>query len=616
MSVAGVLLREGLQKLKDDRYDEASRLFNAGLKFSPDNANLHFLNGLTYHLQYLRGDDAKKDFALTGYEMALEYDPAHYFAALQLGRLEFEARRYAKAVEAFRRAVDIEPGNGDAHHGLAVAAYYARDLQSARTAADRAAALLPSSAEATRAAAMVHAALDDPVKAAEAALRHAALEPNPVARTRLENRIEQWRHWHAGMRADGQGAVFSGALLAQISPPADRNDAAPAPIPFGVSDDAAGTPVRPWFDCGDGAALQQQSNSSYNSYNSNAGGDETQALPSLPAPCRGGGAPRMVVLDIAFIRSETNASDSHGINLLDGLTYVFNRSRKIEDETTRLTGTPEERRVTITRTRTHGLPMQGIAYSLNIANSTDSRAEVLANPSLVALDRMPSTFFSGSNVTIGIMGQAGGTSSITDRPVGVSLSVTPTFVDSDTVLLAVKAARSFVEPVNMAVAFGHTLQTSRNSVSANVVLKMGQTLILSGLSEQEVQRVMDGVPVLRDVPGLQYLFSTKMVQNFTRSVMVLITPRMPAYDGDLLARNMGHIDTLSGGKKSAYRSLIEKTSKATPGSAPTNLDGTYRHVLGNKLYLQFRSGDLAIQHWSEPPRLEDFFRSLLEVLYF
>lgn len=619
LRVARVLAKEGLEKLRQFRYEDASRIFNAGLKFSPDNAQLHFLNGLTYHLLYLRGDEAKKELATTGYELALNYDPAHYYAALQLGRLEFKARRYDRSAGAFRHAVDVQP-HADAYLGLAAAAYYAQDLTESLAAVEKAAAMLPNRAEVVRASAMIYAAVNDPARASEAASRYAALEHRPSDSARLNARVAQWRAWHASLSSDQSGAIPADTVIAQartdtpgggfgITPSfsSDKADRAATAVPDGA-------PLRPWFECEGGSSYTPPSTTGSYGYGYGNGGDETTALPSLPGPCQGAGNPRMVVLDIAFIRTENHASSSHGVNLLDGLTYVFNRTRTVQDVVTRQTGSPDFRSVTITESRGHGLPMSGITYSLNIANSTDSRTEVLANPSLVALDRMPSTFFSGSNVTLGIAGGYG-SATVTDRPVGVSLSVTPTFVDDQTILLAVKAARSFVEPVDMAVAFGHTLQTSRNSVSANVVLKMGQTLILSGLSEQEIQRNADGVPVLKDIPLLQYLFATNMVQNFTRSVLVLITPRMPAYDRPLMADTLEHIDSLDG-EKARYHPLIEKTMMATPDAAPGNLTGTYRHAFGNKLFLQFRSGDLAIQHWSEPRRLESLFRDMAEMLYF
>lgn len=607
LRIARVLAAEGLEKLGQRRYEDASRIFNAGLKFSPDNAQLHFLNGLTYHLLYLRGDEAKRELAVTGYELALNYDPAHYHAALQLGRLEFQAKRYEKSAEAFRRATDIEPRRGDGYHGLAAAAYYARDLPGARAAIEKTLPLLPGNAEVQRAAAMIYAAAGDEAKARGAAERYAAIEHNAGARARLGARIDQWRAWHASLPSDQRGSNTAPTVIAQLGPP-------PTSASGSGSSDAAtptGAAVRPWFDCGGASVNPPQSISG----GSSSSIDDTIIMPSLPGPCKGAGNPRMVVLDIAFIRTENNASSSHGINLLEGLTYVFNRSRLIQDVLTQRTGLADSREITITETRGRGLPASGIAYSLNIANATDSRTEMLANPSLVALDRMPSTFFAGSNVSLGIAGQAGGSSYVTDRPIGVSLSVTPTFVDDDSVLLAVRAARSFVEQVDQAVLFGHTLQTSRNAVSANVALKLGQTLVLSGLSEQEIQRNSNGVPVLKDIPVLQYLFGTKTTQNFTRSVLVLITPRAPAYDREIMAGTVRHVDTLSG-DKSIYRPLIEKAMKDKPDSAPANLEGTYKHAFGNKLFLQYRSGDLVIQHWSEQSQLDEFFRDMKGLIYF
>lgn len=607
LRIVRVLANEGLGKLEQSRYEDASRIFNAALKFSPANAQLHFLNGLTYHVLYLRGDEAKRELAVTGYELSLNYDPAHYFAALQLGRLEFEARRYQKSATAFRHSIDIEPQRGEGYHGLAAAAYYAHDLSGARAAIEKAVPVLPGNAETLRAAAMIYAATGDPEKARDAAARYAVLEQNPRARARLNDRIDQWRSWHLGAAPDERSGGAAAALVAQSGPaptlPWERAGGGQAPAP-------GGAPVRAWFDCGGIVNTQPPS------FGGSSGNiDDTVVMPTLPGPCQGAGNPRMVVLDIAFIRTENTASSSRGINLLEGLTYVFNQSSVVQDVLRQRMDEPDSREVTITRSRSRGLPANGIAYSLNIANATDARTEMLASPSLVALDRMPSTFFAGSNVSLGIAGAAGSSSYVTDRPVGVSLSVTPTFVDGETVLLAVRAARSFVEEVDQAVMFGHTLQTSRNAVSANVVLKMGQTLILSGLSEQEIQRNSNGVPVLKDIPVLQYLFGTKVTLNFTRSLLVLITPRVPAYDREIMAATVRHIDTLDG-DKSSYRPLIEQTMKAGPDGAPGNLEGIYRHAFGNKLFLQFRSGDLAIQHWSEPSRLKDFLQDMKELLYF
>jgi type II secretory pathway component GspD/PulD (secretin) len=159
------------------------------------------------------------------------------------------------------------------------------------------------------------------------------------------------------------------------------------------------------------------------------------------------------------------------------------------------------------------------------------------------------------------------------------------------------------------------VQTSRNSVSANVAMKIGQTLILSGLSEQEVQRGVAGVPVLQDIPVLQYLFGNKTSQVFTRSVLIAITPRKVADEESQMARSLPELERWRDGER---KELVPRiTARMAAGErGETNLDATYKHLLQNELYLQFRSGDIRADDWSRPSRLESILRDLRTFLYF
>lgn len=614
LHIGRTLAEEGMKKLAQNRYEDASRIFNVGLKFSPTDARLHFLNGLAYHLQYLRGNESMKELAIAGYDLALSNDPAFYHAALQMGRLQFSAKMYAEAAEAFQRAIDIQPRSGDAYVGLASAAYYAYDLPRARVAANKAASLRSADADATRTLAMVYAAMGDESMAQTATLRYASLEQDPGARTRLANRVADWRSWHEafppppGMSRDQSVTT----LLAQASTAASTATSASSGNATPSADNA---PPKRWFDC-----TPPSTDIPPPAYGSGSNVDDNSPLPRLPPPCPGINTPRMAVLEVAIIRSEDNTSTALGTNFLQTLQFAFGAGQSVSD----VRGTAA-RATTITRSRTVGIGSGPITagtgfsvtpYALNIANSTDNRSEILARPSLVALDGMPSTFFSGRNLTMGFSGAAGSSPTVTDKPIGIGLSVTPTFIDSETLLLAVRAQRSFIEQVDLNVNFDNSLQTSRNSVSANVLLKMGQTLILSGLSEREIQRTSNGVPVLKDIPILQYLFSQKTTQDFTSSVLILITPRPPAMDQELMAKTASHIDNLSDPEKRKFRPIIEKAMKDNPRNAPGNLEGTYGHVLGSTLFLQFRSGDLNIEHWSTPSRLDGFLQQLKDILYY
>jgi len=362
-----------------------------------------------------------------------------------------------------------------------------------------------------------------------------------------------------------------------------------------------------WTDCDTAPIESQNLAASYamgGTSSTDNTADATTYLPPLPVPCKGRALPRMAVFDVVIIRTEDTSTSSHGVNLLQGLNLFFNFT-----QTTNATGTAS----TLIKGSGTSDTSSAISYSMNIANAGDSRSEVLARPTLIALDRQPSNFFSGRNLTLGISGQAGGTSTMDDRAVGISLSLTPTFVNDESMLVSVKAGRSFLEQLSQSVNFSNSFQTSRNSVTANVLLDFGQTLILSGLTEQEIQRTSDGVPVLKDIPAVQYLFSTRSVQNFTSSVIVMITPRKPVRNSEDAARAIAEREsgrnTYAIGKMA--EDYIDMNNKATP-----TLDSALWHSRANSMYYQFRNGDLKTEDWNEGGRLNALLNDIGQLIYY
>lgn len=249
-----------------------------------------------------------------------------------------------------------------------------------------------------------------------------------------------------------------------------------------------------------------------------------------------------------------------------------------------------------------------LAYSLNIANAGNEWNQVLARPTLVALDRQPSTFFSGTSMSIALQGNFSG--SVVDRPAGISLSVTPTFIDDETVLLAVRVARSFF--IDDGDANSSTLTTSRNAVATNVMMKIGETLILSGLTERQVNEAKDGVPLLKEIPVLQYLFSKETKSNFTQSVLVMITPRKPVTG---INAPLANVDAIT--DPSRKSSLDELRAEAARTLRPVpNLDTVFLAMENNRLFREFRSGDLRVDDWRRPPLLERTLKEVVDFLYY
>jgi Tfp pilus assembly protein PilF len=175
------------------------------------------------------------------------------------------------------------------------------------------------------------------------------------------------------------------------------------------------------------------------------------------------------------------------------------------------------------------------SYSVNIANAADERIAVLARPHLTALSGTSANFLAGGELVFRVSGNISG--DIRPYPFGTSLKVTPTLLRTPAedgtprVHVKVEAGRVSVLSIlnqdpDVPTSF------SKVTVASEAVLSLGQTLILSGLSQRESRTGRSGVPYLRDMPILKYFFSTKTTVTADAAVIILLTPRDPAFSDE------------------------------------------------------------------------------------
>jgi general secretion pathway protein D len=605
---AGVAARDGIRALMASDHALATKNFARALKLDPENPQLHLLNAIAYHLGFSRGVQANRDLAETGYQVALRLDPNNATAAAMLGQLYLDWGRQSDASRWLGKSVLLDGGNARTFHSLAVAAYYTRDLKLALYAIDNAERLEGQTAPVLRAGTLIRAASGQFGEAEKRLEQYNRLEPDLIQKRALATRVAQWKEalGENARHPDGsQTRGIEGVRISQLATGSPSGTMAPTLPDSG--------PIAPnWSDCsapGGGTA-----------YGAPGGGfsagtqgtDEAVQLPPLPSPCAGRPMPRMAVIDVVVVRSEDTRSTSKGINLLQALSVTLSGNLLDYSRTYGRDGTGPTNNLALRRESrvAWGTPSSnGITYSLNIANASDLANEVIARPSLLVLDRHPSNFYSGfslSTVSQGTFGSA----SLVQQPVGVSLSVTPTFVDDDSMLLAVRATRS---SILSGVDLSKTVQALRNVASANVFIRFNETLVLSGLSEQDIQESESGVPILKEVPLLQYLFKEERTARSNRSVLVLITPRRTEAAGEDLAAQ-GVAETAP-----EVREIRERASKwlVTTHNLDlvlANLDRKNLDSVG--LFRQFRSGDLRSQVWHRPHHFRDILSEIASFLYY
>ena len=599
------LASQGLVWLAKRDDDRALQMFNAAIKFDSENAAYHFLAGTAYHLKFLAGGSPEmQDDAEIGYRLAARFAPLEPMPWVQLGRLYLDARDEVRARDAFARAVALQPANLDALRGLASASYLTGDIVTALWCADEMERRGAEAAELNRYRAVFRLALGDRQHAdryrmayfadgSTTALARASLEEGM---TRIGGMIDS-RDWTV--------APTSSAPATYLAPP----PAPPAPSPpraGPASGTGAGPIASPWWNCAGAPAGSPLPSTAGPSGPRNP--EETQPLPALPPSCAGSPPPRVAMIDVVLLATNDEVDRSYGLNLLQGLTGYFGYAANFTK-----TGDAPTQKVKSTLFgvgAASGGPSAPLSYSLNIANSALTHDDIIARPTLIAVDRMPSTFFSGEAVSISVGGGAGSISSLNDRHVGMGVAITPTFLDDDHVLLAVKIDQSAVEEPWVQTT-GVNLQQSRNMASASLVATFGETVILSGLTQRERSRTESGVPVLRNIPGLQYLFSTETPVDAYKTTMMLLTVRKPEGVTD---PSQGARDRPTG-RAPGYafdwriKAYEQQVASETPG-----LESALARLTTEEMFRGFKGSDLGDSRWDAPTSLTILAHSALEML--
>jgi tetratricopeptide (TPR) repeat protein len=561
-------IADGFEALEEGNYVLASKSFNRALKFVPQNSQLHFLNGLTYHLMAKQGDSSQIEFAETGYGLALQFDSSNYWAAYLLGQIYYQKQEYRKAQDWFAYALLFEKNNPTLLHALASASYYAQDLKTANDAIDLAEKFDPQNSSIMRDTVLINAAVSQFDKADVYFDKYQESTGDPKGHNTLllRKRLKDWKQLHEQnpklQLAQSTSDIFGSSLT--------RKGIKPDKIKSSKKD-----------------------------------GKKKEKLVKKD----------MVLVDVVIIRSTEAHTTGKGVNLLNGLSLTFggNNLFTVSDvDTDNFNAANTNVRTTTFNSPTINMP--SVTYSLNMFNDNDDRNEVLARPTLVGLDGEKSEFFSGAVVHVALAGASGSEGTVETIPIGLKLEITHKFIDKNTVELNVEAARAFVDSVTQQSSLGTTLQVTKTFISANVAMNFGQTLVLSGISEKETESRKDGVPFLQSIPGIQYLFSREDTVDFTKSVIILVTPRKPRYthgDGSDKVDPQDPNDMDS--KQSHLKEWIEKRGQRQP--AP-NLDAAYYHLQNRKLYKEFRTGDVTLETWSSNDRLQRMLERSIEFLYY
>lgn len=191
-----------------------------------------------------------------------------------------------------------------------------------------------------------------------------------------------------------------------------------------------------------------------------------------------------------------------------------------------------------------------------------------------------STVSSGSSGSSGGSGGGGGISITAGTPqdfvtrnIGVELAVTPNVENDDTISLILEPRvtefEGFVEYGGPSVALSGTTTVtvpagfyqpifSTREITTEVTVFDGATLVMGGLTRDEVKTVHDKVPFLGDIPGIGRLFRSEGESRQKRNLLIFVTANLVSPGGSPARQSYRNVNA---------NSLFQNPTIMTPSGA-------------------------------------------------
>lgn len=177
---------------------------------------------------------------------------------------------------------------------------------------------------------------------------------------------------------------------------------------------------------------------------------------------------------------------------------------------------------------------RNVAALLSAAES-EGNIKIISRPSVVTLNNVASTIQSlrilrvtlptSTNIASGTGAAAGSAVATESIRVGIILTVTPQVSSDGFVLMNINVKSSSLGGQSSGSVVPDEL--SREALS-NVLVRDGETIVIGGIMKDTSATSESGIPYLKDIPVLGWLFKNIRWQKDFEELMVFITPRIIA----------------------------------------------------------------------------------------
>ena len=233
------------------------------------------------------------------------------------------------------------------------------------------------------------------------------------------------------------------------------------------------------------------------------------------------------------------------------------------------------------------LGIEGLAVGVGRINSSgnifasiinlvaeDSDSNILSTPSIMTLDNEQASIVVGQEIPI-TTGETLSSSnsnpfrSVNREEVGIKLEVTPQINEGNAVKMTINQEVSSVYgPITPSST---DLITNKRVIKTTVLVEDGDTIVLGGLIDDNVQEIERRVPILGNIPLIGRMFRSTSTSRTKRNLIVFIKPT--------IIRDSETMRVIGNSKYNFYQNLQEE--KINSGEEVPNLEGLKDNILKN-----------------------------------
>ncbi len=168
----------------------------------------------------------------------------------------------------------------------------------------------------------------------------------------------------------------------------------------------------------------------------------------------------------------------------------------------------------------------------------DADSNVLSTPSIMTMDNEEASIVVGQEIPITTGETLSGSNSnpfrsVTRQEIGVKLVVRPQINEGNAVKMYInQEVSSIFGPLG---EMSTDLITNKRNIKTTVLVEDGETIVLGGLIDDNVQESVKKVPFLGDIPLLGRLFKTTSISRTKRNLMVFLRPTIVRDSDDVRA---------------------------------------------------------------------------------